>query len=86
MIARTGGLRHRTSGVGTGRQPLRLDFDIDARLMAVDLQEHVTDAQGRALAMGDDDRDLFHAGHYRGSISNAAAGYYVRVECVTSYR
>jgi hypothetical protein len=34
--------------------------------MSVDLQEHVTDAQGRALVMGDDDLDLRHVGHYRG--------------------
>ena len=43
----------------------RLDLDVGARLIGVDLQEHVADAQGRALAMGDDDLDLFHAGHYR---------------------
>ena len=43
----------------------RLDLDVSARLIGVDLQEHVTDAQGRALAMGDDDLDLLHVGHYR---------------------
>jgi hypothetical protein len=63
-------LRHGTSG-SDGRQPHRLAFDIDARLIAVDLQEHVADAQSRALVMGDDDRDLFHAGHCRGLIIDA---------------
>ena len=47
------------------RQGHRLDLDVDARLIGVDLQEHVADAQGRALGMGDDDLDLIHAGHYR---------------------
>jgi hypothetical protein len=32
----------------------RLDLDVGAPLIRVDLQEHVLDAQGRALAMGDD--------------------------------
>jgi len=32
----------------------------------VDLQEHVIDAQGRALVMGDDDLDLLYVGHHRG--------------------
>jgi hypothetical protein len=44
----------------------RLDLDVDTRLINVDLQEHVADAQRRALAMGDDDLDLVHVGHYRG--------------------
>ena len=44
----------------------RLDLDVGARLISVDLQEHVADAQRRALAMGDDDLDLLHVGHYRG--------------------
>jgi hypothetical protein len=35
-------------------------------LIRVDLQEHVPDAQGRALVMGDDDLDLSHAGDYCG--------------------
>ena len=48
------------------RQGHRLDLDVGARLIGVDLQEHVTDAQGRALVMGDDDLDLLHVGHYRG--------------------
>jgi hypothetical protein len=42
-------------------------------LISVDLQEHVADPQGRVLVMGDDDLDLFHAGHYRG-IPAVAAG------------
>jgi len=44
----------------------RLDLDVRARLIRVDLQEHVADAQRRALAMGDDDLDLLHIGHYPG--------------------
>ena len=43
------------------RQGHRLDLDVDARLIGVHLQEHVADAQGRALGMGDDDLDLIHA-------------------------
>jgi hypothetical protein len=43
-----------------------LDLDVGAGLISVDLQEHVADAQGRALVMGDDDLDLLHVGHYRG--------------------
>ena len=46
----------------------RLDLDVDARLIGVDLQEYVTDTERRALAMGDDDLDLVHAGHYRGVV------------------
>jgi hypothetical protein len=45
----------------------RLDLDVGARLIGVDLQEHVADTQRRALAMGDDDLDLLHVGHYRGT-------------------
>ena len=48
------------------RQSHRLDLDIGTRLISVDLEEHVTDAQGRALLMGDDDLDLLHVGDYRG--------------------
>jgi hypothetical protein len=44
----------------------RLDLDVGTRLISVDLQEHVTDAQGGTLVMGDDDLDLLHLGHYRG--------------------
>jgi hypothetical protein len=36
------------------------DLDVGARLISVDLQEHVTDAKRRALVMGDDDLDLLH--------------------------
>ena len=43
----------------------RLDLDVGAPLISIDLQEHVADAQGRALAMGDDDLDLLHVGHHR---------------------
>ena len=57
---------HRTSGVEDRRHGHRLDLDVGARLISVDLQEHVADAQGRALVMGDDDLDLLHVGHYRG--------------------
>ena len=39
----------------------RLDLDVDARLIGVDLEEHVADAQRRALAVGDEDRDLVWA-------------------------
>jgi hypothetical protein len=56
------------------RHSHRLDLDAGARLVSVDLQEHVADAQGRALAMGDDDLDLFHAGQYRGMTAGVAPG------------
>jgi hypothetical protein len=52
----------------------RLDLDAGAGLISVDLQEHVAYAQGRALAMGDDDLDLFHAGEYRGMTAGVAPG------------
>jgi len=42
----------------------RSDLDVGARLIGVHLPEHVTDAQRRALAVGDDDLDLLHVGHY----------------------
>jgi hypothetical protein len=44
----------------------RLDRDVGAPLITVDLQEDVADAQRHTLAMGDDDLDLLHVGHYRG--------------------
>lgn len=47
------------------RQPHRLDLDISAQLISIDLQEHVTDAQGRALVMRDNELDLVHVGHHR---------------------
>ena len=49
-----------------GRHRHRLDLDVGAPLIGVDLQEHVADAQGRALVMGDDDLDLLHVRDYRG--------------------
>jgi hypothetical protein len=67
-------LRHRTSGVGIGGQGHRLDLDVGARLIGVDLQEHVADAQGRALVVGGDDLDLIHAGQYRGVTTGVATG------------
>jgi hypothetical protein len=48
------------------RQRHRLDLDVGERLIRVDLQEHVTDAQGRALGMGHNDLDLPHVGDYCG--------------------
>jgi hypothetical protein len=45
---------------------MNLDLDVGAGLISVDLQEHVADAQGRALVMGNDDLDLLHVGHHRG--------------------
>ena len=43
----------------------RLDLDVGTGLISVDLQEHVADAQSRALVMGDDNLDLLHVGHHR---------------------
>jgi hypothetical protein len=43
----------------------RLDLDVGACLIGVDPQEHITDAQGRALGTGDDDLDLLHVDHPR---------------------
>jgi hypothetical protein len=48
-----------------GCQRHRRDLAVGAGLIGVDLEEHVADAQGRALTMGDDNLDL-HAGHYCG--------------------
>ena len=53
----------------------RLDLDIGARLVSVDHQEHVADAQGRALVMGNDDLDLLHGGHYRGMTTDCRRVY-----------
>ena len=55
------------------RQSHRLDLDVGTRLIGVDLHEHVADAQGRALVMGDDDLHLLrgddphllHVSHHR---------------------
>jgi len=43
-----------------------------ADLIGVDLQEHVADAQGRALVMGDDNLDLLHFSHHRGITTDVA--------------
>src|SRR5262249_47027361 len=43
----------------------RPDLAIGAGLLGVDLQEHVADAQGRALTLGDDNLDLLHVTHLR---------------------
>jgi hypothetical protein len=48
------------------RHPHRLDLDVGSRLVRVDLQEHLTDAEGRAVVVGDDDLDLIHVGHCSG--------------------
>jgi len=52
----------------------RLDFDVGASPISVDLQEHGADAQGRALTMGDDDLDLFHAGQCHPMTAGLAPG------------
>jgi hypothetical protein len=54
--ANTGGFRHRIFGVGNGRHSHShsLDLDVGARLIGVDLQEHVADTQSCAFVMGDD--------------------------------
>jgi hypothetical protein len=57
----------------------RLDLDVGARLISVDLQEHVADAQGRALVMGDDDLYLLHVGQYRGMTTDCRRVYRVRL-------
>jgi hypothetical protein len=44
------------------------------RLISVDFHEHVADAQGRALVVGDDDLDLLHTGHCRGMTTDVATG------------
>lgn len=54
------------------RQGHRLDLDVDARLICVHLQEHVADAQGRALGMADDDLGLIHGGQYPGMAVDVA--------------
>ena len=72
--ASTDGLRHSTCGSRDRRPGHRLDLDVGARLISVDLQEHAADAQGRALVMGDDDLDLLHAGHHRAMTTDLATG------------
>ena len=59
--ASTGGFRHRTSESGR-RHGHRADLDVGTRLIRVDLQEDVADAQSRALVVGDDDLNLCHVG------------------------
>ncbi|WP_446216264.1 hypothetical protein [Micromonospora sp. IBHARD004] len=61
------------------RHSHRLDLDVGAGLISVDLQEHVADAQGRALVMGDDDLDLLHVGHCRGDDHRRHLVYRVRL-------
>jgi hypothetical protein len=56
------------------RHTHRLDLDVGARLISVDLQEHVADAQGRALVMGHDDLDVFHGGHCRDVTIDVSSG------------
>jgi hypothetical protein len=51
-----------------------LDLDVGARLISVDLQEHVADAQGRALVMRHDDLDVFHGGHCRDVTIDVSSG------------
>ena len=65
------------------RHSHRLDLDVGERLIRVDLQEHVVDAQGRTLGMGDDNLDLPHVGHFRGMTTNVATGYRVRLAAGT---
>ena len=48
------------------RQCHRLDIHVGARVITVDLHEHVTGAQRRALAVRDDDLDFLDVGHHRG--------------------
>jgi len=65
-MARRGGRAPPLGGRGRDRRYRhRLDLDVGACLISVDLQEHVADPQGRALVMGDDDLDLLHVGHHR---------------------
>jgi hypothetical protein len=57
---------------------MAIDLDVGTPLIGVDLQEHVADAQRRALVMGHDDLDLLHAGHCRGMATDIATGYPAR--------
>ncbi len=56
-----------------GRQRHRPGLDPGARPVGVHLQEHVADAQGRPLGMGDDDLDLVHGGLVHGGQYPGAA-------------
>jgi hypothetical protein len=62
---------------GDGRHGHRRDLDVGAPLIGVDLEEHVADAQGRALVVGHDDLDLRHAGHLGGTNTAVATDYRV---------
>ena len=72
----------------------RLDLDVGAGLISVDLHEHVADAQGRALVMGDDelhllrsdDPHLVHVSHHCGRTIDllGALGYTVGIEVIDS--
>jgi hypothetical protein len=73
------GSPRRPSAVPDRRHRHRLDLDVGAGLVSVDLQEHVADAQGRALVMRDDDLDLLHVGHCRGMTSECRRVYRVRL-------
>lgn len=70
--ASTGGFRHKTCGVWIGAKAIA-STSTSVRT-SVDLQEHVADAQGRALVAGDDDLDFRHAGHCLGMTTDAATG------------
>ena len=51
-----------------------LDLDVGARLISVDLQEHLADAQGRALVVGYNDLDVFHGCHCRDMTIEVSSG------------
>ncbi len=42
------------------------DLEVSAGLIGIDLQEHVTDAHGRTITVGDDNLDHVHVGHDNG--------------------
>lgn len=48
--------------------------------IAVNLQEHLADAQRRALPVGDDDFDLFHTGHPGGHGRRCRGSYRTRAK------
>ena len=64
--ASTGGLPPPDLRGRDRRHRHRLDLDVGAGLISVDLQEQVADPQRRALAVGDDDLELFHVAHRKG--------------------
>ena len=81
--ASAGGLRHRSAGSGDRSQAHRLDLDIEASLISVDLHEHIADAQGRPFVMGDDDFHLLsrgepdpvHVRHHRSRTGDVVEGF-----------